>query len=215
MSLTLMCAIKGEQPPPASDVARPMELSDGDQYSLYGSWDSEEEAEQENPANNAPDVYMESLEDIKRCISAMNATQNVIVNKLSSLEKVVTCVQDDTTWVKADVSVVHEILEKIADYVSMLTPTVADVDGGPKHRSPQKPPWGTWQDDAHAKDYGRAETTTIAEHGRDSLGNEDRSHTHEGHDADSSILETQMFDTNTGIQTNTTNMEEEGDERAW
>jgi hypothetical protein len=47
------------------------------------------------------------------------------------------------TWVRGDVSVVHEVVEKLSDYVSMLNNTVAIVEEVPEQRSPEVSAWGT------------------------------------------------------------------------
>lgn len=52
------------------------------------------------------------LEDMQCCIATLDAIQNIIVDKFAALEKLVTCVQEDIMWVRGDLGVVHEILEK-------------------------------------------------------------------------------------------------------
>lgn len=113
-----------------------------DECSSYGTGESEREETLDIWANIASNALIEKFEDIKCCISMLDATQNVIVKKLESMEKVVTLVQEDVTWVRGDVGVVHEILEIIAEHVSMLNPTVAEVEGVPEHRSIQVSAWG-------------------------------------------------------------------------
>lgn len=57
---------------------------------------------------------MERLEEIKNCIAMLDATHSTIVSKPALLEKVVIDVQEDVTWMRGDVRVVHEVVEKIS-----------------------------------------------------------------------------------------------------
>ena len=153
-------------------------------------------------SNISSNAILQKLEDMKCCISALDATQNAIMKKLESMEKAVTLVEEDVTWVRGDVGVVHEILEKIAEHVSMLKPTVAEVEGEPEQRTIEVSAWGSWKDEAHAEDGVRTNTTLMVEDDGVHLFDEEPSHIHGGDDADNAIQETQMFDTSTGMQTN-------------
>ena len=86
----------------------------GDRCSSYCTGESEEEEPLEIHTNSAGDAWMERLEEIKNCIAMLNATHNTIVSKPASLEKVVIDVQEDVTWMRGDVRVVHEVVEKIS-----------------------------------------------------------------------------------------------------
>ena len=171
---------------------------EGDETSSYESEESEEEAPLQIHRDSASDVWMEGLADIKSCMGTLDATQNAIVSQLASLEKVVLSVQEDVTWLRGDVRVLHEVVEKMADYVSMMNNTVAEVDGVHIHRSPEGPPWGKWPDVTHAAEEGLAPIPGIAEDERVDLGDEEPSHIRVPRSADSAIRETQVFDRNTG-----------------
>ena len=110
---------------------------------------------------------------------------------------------------------VHEVVKKLSDYVSRLSDTVAVVDGVPKRTSPPVCAWGSWQDEALAKQQGKTGTTRIPKEERVHLGDENHSQMYVGHDGDSVIFETQMYDADTGIQRNITRLAEEVEGGGW
>lgn len=138
--------------------------------SSYGTYGSEQEVALEMQVNIDGDEWMESVESMRCSTAAWDATQNVIVDKLAALEKLVTYVHEDMTWVLSDLGVVHEIVNKLADYVSTLNNTVAVVDGVPKQRSLEVYARGTWKDKAHAKAPERARNNTNCKNERIQLG---------------------------------------------
>jgi hypothetical protein len=165
----------------------------------------------ENPGEG----WMNGLDKIKHIIDALHSNQNQVLKKLASIEKAVTCVQEDTTWVREEVRVVHEIVERLAEHVSLLNDTVVDVEGAPIQKSPVVSAWGPWPGDAHGKGHGRGDTTTIAVDDSVDIRESEPSHIHAGHDADSAIFETQMFEHQTGLDDHMTGMEEEEEEAEW
>ena len=166
------------------------------------------------PANNNAQRGLYSLEDMKTSFAALETGQNVIVQKLAGLEKLLSTVGEDVSWVRGDVGVLHEVVEKLADYVSKFSNTVAVVDGVPEQPSPPMSAWGTWRSEEHAKEGERAGRTTFVEE-RALEVEEERSHTPMYEDADSSILETQMFDVNTDMHTSIISLADEGEHGAW
>ena len=180
-----------------------------DDVSSYGTGESDQDAGMAMTTRNDSNGLTERLDDIKRCIAALDSTQNAIVAKLATLEKVVTCVQEDVTLVRADVAVVHEILENLDDHVRMLSRTVATVEGVPAQRPPEVSAWGPWPGNANGKDSPMEERTRSEEEDRVLLGEDEPNHIHGGHDADSAIRETQMFDMNTAIQAEITSLADE------
>ena len=101
---------------------------EGEQCSSYGTGESEPNKALGKEVKNGGDPWTESVEDMRKTIATLNVTRSAIMDKLAALEKLVSFVQEDTTWVRRDVRVVHEIIEKMADYVSRLSDTVAVVD---------------------------------------------------------------------------------------
>ena len=134
--LILMCGVNSEQPLNVADISRSISSPEGDQLSSYDTGQSSQEGPMDKQTDNTGDALTDSLEAIKGSIAALDGTHNVMADRLASLEKVVTSVREDMTWVKDDVRVVHEILEKLADYVSMLMKTVVEVDGVQAHTPP-------------------------------------------------------------------------------
>jgi len=178
--------------------------------SSYGTGESEPEEAGEMLVSNEGDVWSEPLEHMKGAIAAMHGTQFVILEKLSALEKLVSCVQEDTTWLRGDVRVVHEVVEKLSDYVSTLSNTVAVVEGMPELRSPDVSAWGAWtKDEANARQRGRSESTRVEEIDRVLLGEEERNHLPLG--GESLVLETQMYDSHTGLHSTPFPFGEEGE----
>lgn len=74
-----------------------------DNSSSYGTGELDHDPtlllEVENDTHN----WMERLEEIKTCITALAATQNAILQKMETMEKVVNFVQEDMTWVRGDI----------------------------------------------------------------------------------------------------------------
>lgn len=196
----------------AGEESRSRAIAEDEPSSSYDTGESEEEGALEVGPEHTSDALIDTLEDIKSTIAALDATQKVFAQNLTALEKVVTNVQEDTTWVKGEVAVVHEILEKLADYVSMFTKTVAEVEGAPADGSPHVSAWGPWPHSTHPEERGRVDRTGIAEREGVRLSEEDRPHVHGGHDADSAIFETQLHEISAGTYTNITSLSEEGGE---
>lgn len=190
----LLCATDGQLPPEALETPRAPASEEGEQYSSYGSGESEPDKALQMEDRNGGDAWAESMDDMKRSIAAVDGTLSSIVDKLSALEKVVATVQEDTLWVRGDVRVVHEVVEKLADYVSMLSDTVAVVEGVPGHKPQSVSAWGGWKEDAQALDRGGTEPPAIAEDVDIHVCDEDGSAMHVGHDGDIAIQETQMYE---------------------
>lgn len=165
--------------------------------------------------DNAGDVWLERLVDIKSCIATLDATQKTIVSQLASLEKVVMSVQEDMTWVRGDVRVMHEVVEKMADYVSMLNPTVAEVDGVPIQRASDVAAWGNWQVETSVEEDGLAEIPGMVQDDRVDLRDEEPSHIQVPISYDSAIAETQMFDINTHADGNMEDTDVAGGGEGW
>lgn len=136
MFLLSLCAT-GRQPPLEALDNWASASEEGEQCSSYGTGESESDEVLGKDVNNGGAQWTESVEDMRKTIVALNETQPAILDKLVALEKLVSFVQEDTTWVRGDVRVVHEVVEKLADYVSKLSDTVAMVDGVPERTSPR------------------------------------------------------------------------------
>ena len=207
--------MKVDQAAKEADMAAGTTSEEGSHFSSSGTEDSEEDVPVGTEPDSSGDVWMEMLVDIKSCISTMDATHNAIVSQLASLEKVVMTVREDMTWVRNDVRVVHEVVEKMAEYVSMLNNTVAEVEGVPIHRSPEVAPWCKWQGAARAEEQGLADPPGIAEDDRVDLRDEEPSHIHVPRSAESAVWETQMFDMDTNADGNRKSTAVEGGREGW
>lgn len=148
----MVCGMGGQPVGNEADLPSAAASPSGEDGSLYTTGDSEEELGLPTDALIRGEPVTESVEDMKSCIATLDASQNVMVRKLGALEKLMMSVQEDITGVRGEVGVVNEILEKLSDYVSLLSNTVAEVDGMPAPRSPAPSAWGGWGNDAHLKD---------------------------------------------------------------
>ena len=183
--------------------------------SSYGSMESEEEGVLGMRQEHVSDALLGRLENIQSSIVGMNAKQSDIVEKLASLEKVVMAMQKDTTWVREDLAVVHEVMEKLCDHVCELSKTRTEPDGVGERRSPDVSPWGTWKDDATMNEREEAGITTNMEEAVLCLGDEEPSHIRGGQEAACSIRETQMHDMYSGMHVNTTTSMDDGRMGRW
>ena len=195
--------MKEAQPVRAADMSNVSASHEGEQCLSYGTAKSEEEAALDLHANSAKVAWVDRLESTKGYI----ATQKEIVAKLESLEKAVVSVQEDMASLRAEVRVVHEVVEQLAKHVSLLTNTVTNVDEVPTHRSPDQSAWGQWQG-GPANDEGIL-NTEIAENDRVDMGREEPSHIHRDHCANNTVRETQEFDRCTSMPGLGANMAEE------
>lgn len=202
--------MKEAQPAGTSDLPSASHDNDGDTFSSYGSEEYEDEASPERHpisigggyheihTNTAGGDFSIAMEDMKRFLNAVEATQGVIVAKIASIEQTLLSVQEDTSWVRGDVRLVHELVDSLAENVSLMNNTVALVEGEPNQRSIEEAAWGGWNKDTIAKAVqGLMDTTEYPEEERVELGHEEPSHVHSGHFDDSAIAETQMFERST------------------
>ena len=164
---------------------------------------------------NADAPWDKSLDSMKVSLEAMDATQRSIVEKLSALEKVVNAVLEDTSWVRGDVRVVHEVVVKLSNHVSVLSNTVAMVEGVPEEKSPPVSAWGSWKESAPAPNPSSTVPPGIGEDSEVQAGDEERSLLHLGHDGETLIQETQMYDNNICMQRNTMSLPEEIEDGGW
>jgi hypothetical protein len=160
---------------------------EGEQCSSYATGDSEPEEWLDKEAQNSVHPWDKSVEGMKRSLAALDVWQRSVVDKLSALEKVVNAVQEDTSWVRGDVQHVHEAVVKLSDYVSVLSNTVAMVEGVPDEKSPPLSAWGNWKGSALAPKHGNTQPPGIGEDDELHAGDEERSLDHQVHDGDVAI----------------------------
>jgi hypothetical protein len=207
----MCCGVKEGQPAGTSDLPSASHVHDGDTFSASGFEESDYEASPERHPISAGDGSLEihpvsagsdlriAMDDMKRFLIALEATQGVIVGKIASLEQNLLSVQEDTSWVRGDVRAVHELVDSLAENVSLMNNTVAVVEGEPNQRSDDVAAWGGWNKDKIAEAVKNLmDTTKFVEEERIDLGHEEPSHVYGGHFDDSAIAETQMFEHNTG-----------------
>lgn len=193
----------------------PAAENEDDGASSYGTADSEEDGIIPTTTTHDTEKLAERLDDMKASLEAMIGMQNVFAMKIASLEKVVLAMQVDTTWVREDLGIVHEITEKLAEYVADLSKPATAADGERGQRSPSVSPWQPWPYEGGGDDSDRADTTTAIEEDRVHLGEEEPSHIHRVGEAMTAIEETQMLDMNAGMQTNISGVLEEVGGGGW
>lgn len=182
-----------------------------EQLSFYGSGSSEQEGERDtrmaepemNMAATSNDLVMKSLEEMKESMELMQATQNAIAQRLATMEKVVIGMDADTKWVREDLYVVHEIVEKLAEYVGELSRPGMELPWERPQSIPEISPWGTsWPDGSLAPDSERAGATIVNDYDSVDIGEAEPSHIDGAPETLTSILETQMFDMDEGLENN-------------
>jgi hypothetical protein len=211
----LLCGAGGELAPAAHEAPRATTSEEGDQCSSYGTDESEPDEGLEMGVQNSGDQWTESVDVMKRSLAALDATQHKIVEKLSTLEKVVNVVQEDTSWMRGDVQVVHQVVEKLSDYVSVLSDTVAVVEGVPTKKSPLVSAWGHWKEEALPKERGSTQQPGIGDDDELHAGDEERNHMQVGHDGDTAIAETQMYENTICMERNTGSLASETEDGGW
>jgi hypothetical protein len=89
--LTLVCGTSGQLPLEVPNIPRALASKEGEQCSSYGTCRSQPEETLEMEVKNDDDTWIESLEYMKCSIASMDATHSVIVDKLATLEKLISC----------------------------------------------------------------------------------------------------------------------------
>ena len=217
----LWFGIRGQPPPEALETPGATAPEEGDQLSSYATGDSDPEEWLDMEVQNSGGLWDKSLEGMKLSLASMDATQRSIVDKLSALEKVVNAVLEDTSWVRGDVRVVHEVVAKLSDHVSVLSNTVATVEGVLEEKSPPASAWGSWKESAPAPKPGSTQPPSgtqphsIGEDDEEPAGDEERTLLHTGTDGYTAIQETQMYENNISMQRNTMSPPEETEDGGW
>jgi hypothetical protein len=119
---------------------------EGEECSSYGTADSEEEHVLNAKDNGLTDVVSDTLSNINCAIAAMGDAQHDIMQKLDIIEKGIRNMQGDMTWVREDLGVVHEVMEKIAEHVSGFEKNANEDDGPRDDVDLRGSPWGSWID---------------------------------------------------------------------
>ena len=188
------------------ESAKATEALEDEGYSSYGTADSEEEAGMDMQISHPRNGWEEKLDDMKRCIVALESSQFALGCRVVALVKALTSVQQDVAWVRGDISGLHDIMQNLDDHVRMLSNTVATVEGGAKRVLAEVSARGPWPVDEQGKEGRLLERTRSLEEDRVNLVDEEPSHVHGGQDADSAIRETQMLDINTDMPADITSL---------
>ena len=114
--------------------------------SSCGTADSEEDRVCAPLELNAEEAVLHEWKAISSGIAAIEATQHAIMEKCTSMDNVIATWQADMNWVREDMRVVHEAVERVEEHVCGRTNV---TDAGRDHLegacgSPS--PWGSWGD---------------------------------------------------------------------
>jgi hypothetical protein len=150
-------------------------------------------------------------------VSAKNGLYQSIEGQthFGMLEKVVLAMQVDTTWVREDLRIVHEVVENLADATAELARVAAETKADGGKRSPSPSPWGPWPEYGGAEEADKARINDMIEEERVHLGEEEPSHIQRTGVALTAIEETQMFDMNVGVEPNMTGLFDEDGDGGW
>ena len=77
--------------------------------------------------------------------------------------------QGDMTWVREDLGVVHEVMEKIAEHVSGFEKNTNEEDGPREDVDLGGSPWGSWRDAIKEPEHAKARATGMDKVKRASL----------------------------------------------
>lgn len=201
--------------PEAVETAGATASEEGEQLSSDAAGDSEPDEWLDTDVPDSVAPLAKSLEGMQQYLGALDATLCKFVERLSALEKVVNAVQEDTLWVRGDVQVVHEVVEKLSDYVSVHSHTVATVEGVPEKNAKPVSAWGGWPAGAEAKEPDSAHSPGIGEDDELDAGPEELSLKHMLHDGDTAIQETQMYENDPSMQSYTMSLQEETEDGGW
>ena len=70
--------------------------------------------------------------------------------------------QKNMMWVREDLGVVNEVMEKLADHVCTLRKTRSEANKVRDQRSLEVSLWGTWKQDVHREKVGITNNTVEA-----------------------------------------------------
>lgn len=111
---------------------------------------------------DATDVNLDMLNAKSRSVAAIELVNEAIMMKLASLTKALATLQGDMSWVREDPGMVHEVMEKIGEHVSMMGKNRNEADGVREEGALEATTWCTWKGEASATKYGDDRTTNHA-----------------------------------------------------
>lgn len=180
-----------------------------DECSSYGTGYSRKE-EMETTTIEVPDDMGKAMKSLQASIEAINAVQAVIIEKLASLEKVILTVQLDMTWVRDDMSGVHNVMEKLANNVGVLRDATVEVERFREQVSVDAAAQWTLKRKRHLE--GSPKSPNAGNERGEHDGCDDCEHSHDPtcYEPGSYIEETQRLDTNVEMHINiVSSLEEE------
>jgi hypothetical protein len=169
-------------------------IEDGyEQWFSDGVGDSEEDLVLEIDAVHTPGMAPKNMDDIRNSIAALGGTHATILENIGSVAKVVMALQEDVTWLRQDLGVVHEVLEKLAEHVGEQPKTIATVLGAGQSGSPSPSAWGGWTEPPATDNHARAPPTQFTEDERVYEHEESPCPIQRAHESIQAIMETQLF----------------------
>ena len=187
--------------PQVAEKENLLPLDEVDETSSYGSGHSSEGVLE--PI--AMPVHTSGAEDIATVFSGIAALargQDIVVEKLSFLEKIVGTLQFDMTWVRDDMKSVHQAMDRFADYVGDVEDEAAEAQRLKEQVSLDGSPHPAWKGKEVVVDFSwpPSASTSFGEQQHGSHEVADRPSC--GKEVGNSILETLEFDNSHDTVTN-------------
>lgn len=158
--------------------------------------EEEEPTEEEPPLEThrveTAGAEAKSLVDIRNNIAVMGSAHDAILENIASVAKVVMALHADVTWLRTDIGVVHEVLDKLAENVGEQPKTTAEVLGVRQHGSPKTTVWGIWDEAMHTIEHEGATRTHVVEDERQFQHDDPLSHIAPAPESMHCISETQL-----------------------
>lgn len=212
----IVCKYILQQTPQPRQMRLAEATADAQQCSSYGTVDSEDDKVNETLGKEAADSMVDGMKAKSAGIAAIEATQIDILKKLASMGNALATMQVDINWVREDMKVVHEVVDKVAEHVCELTDVTAEVEKLQQQTCVGPSPWGTWGDPKDGEEQQRATVDRPAPDDGDTAIHNATSHIPVAHEDVCSIWESQPIYSNVEKHAHIpSSMEEEREAGDW
>ena len=188
---------------------------DAQQCSSYGTGDSEDERAIDPTEMEATGGMVVGMKAKTVGTGLIEATQMDIMKKLDSMGKAIATMQVDMNWVREDMRVVHEVVDKVADRVCELTDVTAEVGKLQQPTCVSPSVWGTWGVGTGVEEQERAIVEMTAADDGGIRHDEGTTHIPAAHEDVCSVWESQPVYSNVEKNANISSSAEEGEAADW
>ena len=172
--------------PQVAENEQSLSADDGDEHISHGSANSSEERMESTRLALASTVEGD-IGTLYAAIATFARGQDIVVEKLTLLEKVVGTVQFDMTWVRDDIKAMHQAMETIVEQVSDIREGAEEVDISREEVALDVSPQQPWKGKMHVPNIEKPPSASTSRgethcaytdmHGsnavRDDIGNEE------------------------------------------